>query len=150
MTIRSQTIDFLVNHQIPECIGVYIIHHKSSERPLYIGSSVNLRNRLRKSHKIARDLNRYDRNDLSISMLKYPTERGARIAERKFIKKLRPTLNECNRPKIVNDPVKVSTTIERSVFDEIMSEYPGADVSKVFRMILTNYIKGDNGNIDET
>lgn len=78
---------------LPSCPGVYIFHGENGDLPLYIGKSVNLRNRVL-SHLRNADEARMLRQARSISHIRTAGEIGALLLEARLIKERHPLYNQ--------------------------------------------------------
>lgn len=78
---------------LPAAPGVYIFHGDEGDLPLYIGKSVNLRNRVL-PHLRTVDEARMLRQTKRISHIRTAGEIGALLLEARMIKQLQPLLNQ--------------------------------------------------------
>ena len=78
---------------MPAAPGVYTFHGEEGDLPLYIGKSVNLRNRLL-AHLRTPDEARMLRQTRRISHIRTAGEIGALLLEAKLIKELHPLFNQ--------------------------------------------------------
>jgi excinuclease Cho len=78
---------------LPSAPGVYIFHGQADDLPLYIGKSVNLRQRVL-SHLRNPDEARLLRQTLRISHIRTAGELGALLLEASLIKQQQPLLNQ--------------------------------------------------------
>ncbi len=80
-------------HDLPAAPGVYTFHGEDGDLPLYIGKSVNLRNRVL-SHLRNEDEARMLRQTRRISHIRTAGEIGALLLEASMIKQLHPLFNQ--------------------------------------------------------
>jgi excinuclease Cho len=78
---------------LPAAPGVYVFHGQEGDLPLYIGKSINLRQRVL-SHLRNVDEARLLRQTLRISHIRTAGEMGALLLEASLIKQQQPLLNQ--------------------------------------------------------